>query len=73
MNDELLHSCKAAAASSGQTMTAFIEEAIRRHLIMADTVKDATPPGLAVFAGDGMQPGVDIDNSAALRELMGNT
>ncbi|MEN8237664.1 MAG: CopG family transcriptional regulator [Actinomycetota bacterium] len=72
MNDELLNACKAAAASSGQTMTAFIEEAIRRQLIMRDTVKQTTPSGVPVFAGDGTLPGVDLDDSAALRDLMEN-
>jgi ribbon-helix-helix CopG family protein len=73
MNDELLGACKAAAAASGQTMTAFIEEAVRRQLSARVAAARETPPQIPVFAGTGTRPGIDLDDSAALRDTMERT
>ncbi|HZJ47600.1 MAG TPA: CopG family transcriptional regulator [Acidimicrobiia bacterium] len=70
MDDDLLAAVKAEAASSGQTLTAFIEEAAHRQLASRRAATDAPTPDLPVFAGDGLLPGVDLDDSAALRDLM---
>jgi hypothetical protein len=70
MDDELLKAAKAAAAASDQSLTAFIEESVRRQLAMRHDAASASPPSIPVFAGDGLLPGVDVNDSAALLDLI---
>lgn len=70
MDDDLLAAAKAEAATAGQSLTAFIEEAIRRQLTARRRALESPTPELPVFAGDGLLPGVDLDDSAALLDLM---
>ena len=70
MDDDLLEAVKAAALGTGQTLTRFIEDAVRRQLAINERVKTTTPPDLPVFSGDGVRPGVDLDSNAALLDLM---
>ena len=70
MDDDLLTAVKAEAAARGETLTAFIEEAVRRQLAARRAIADSPAPELPVFAGDGLLPGVDLDDSAALLNLM---
>jgi len=69
LNDELLREAKRAAAESGHTLTALIEEALRERLARRtrgpkrEWIELPTEPG-------GPQAGVDIDNSAGLLDLM---
>ena len=70
MDDDLLEAVKAAAVGSGQTLTRFIEDAVRRQLAIGERVKTTTPPDLPIFSGDGVHPGVDLDSNAALLDLM---
>lgn len=69
LNDQLLREAKRAAAGSGRTLTALIEEALRERLAR----RKAAPPRdwihLPTHPG-GFDPGVDIDNSAVLLDLM---
>jgi len=69
VDDELLREAKQLAARTGRTLTAVIEDALRetfsrQHGQAASTVE------LPTFRGGGLQPGVDLDDSAALLELM---
>ncbi len=66
LDDDLLAEAKAHVAHSGCTLTAFFEDALRRALAEA---KQRPPPKLPTFRGDGLQPGVDLDDSAALLDL----
>ena len=70
MDDDLLEAVKAAALGSGQTLTHFIEDAVRNQLAIRDHVEDIAPPDLPVFSGDGVHSGVDLDSNAALLDLM---
>jgi len=70
MDDDLLRAAKAAAAASDQSLTAFIEDSVRRQLTARREAVAAPPRWLPVFAGDGLLPGVDLDDSAALLDLM---
>ena len=70
MDDDLLTAVKAEAAAGGETLTAFVEEAVRRQLAARRAIADSPTPELPVFAGDGLLPGVDLDDSAALLNLM---
>ncbi len=70
MDDDLIEAAKTAAIGAGQTLTRFIEDAVRRQLALHDEVEAASAPALPVFSGDGVLPGVDLDNSAALLNVM---
>jgi len=70
MNDELLGTAKIAAVASGQTLTAFIEEAVRRQLVARADAAQEVPPRIPIFAGSGTRPGIDLDDSAALLDTM---
>lgn len=69
LDDQLLKEVKQLALSTNQTITAVIEDALRERL--ARTHQTALKPvRLTVFAGQGLQPGVDLDDAAALLALM---
>ncbi len=72
MDDDLLAAAKAEAATSSQSLslTSFIEEAVRRHLAARRRAQEHPTPELPVFTGDGLLPGVHLDDSAALLDLM---
>lgn len=70
MEDELLRLAKAAAAEAGESLTAFIEAAVRRQLDARRSAATADRPSIPVFAGTGLLPGVDLDDSSALLEIM---
>lgn len=70
MDDDLLEAVKHEAASRGVTITAVIEEAVRG--MFAKRAGNAARPRvqLHTIGGPGLQPGVDLDDSAALLDLM---
>jgi hypothetical protein len=70
LDEALLRDAKELAARSGQTLTAVIEEALRKALASKEARKERRPLSLPTFAGNGLQPGVDLDDSASLLELM---
>jgi hypothetical protein len=72
MDDDLLEAAKGAAIGAGQTLTAFIEDAVRSQLSIQHDIERSTPTDLPVFGGDGVLPGVDVDNNAALIDVMGS-
>jgi len=70
IDEQLLIEVKTVAARSGRTMTAVIEDALRQALA---TRRSADRPRLVTLPthdGGGLQPGVDLDDSAALLDLM---
>jgi hypothetical protein len=70
LDEQLLREAKAFAARTGTTLTAVIEDALRETLARSAEPKPRRPFKLTTFAGDGVQPGVDLDDSAALLDLM---
>ena len=71
MNDDLIKRAKALAAVDGQSLTAFIEDAIRRRLEARQRAITAERPSLPTFAGGGgLLPGVDLDDSSSLTDVM---
>jgi predicted transcriptional regulator len=71
LDDDLLRQAKAVAARTGRTLTQVIEEALRESLARAGHAADLQERvELPTFAGRGVQPGVDLDSSEALLELM---
>jgi hypothetical protein len=65
----LLAEAKKLAAETDQTLTAIIEDALRERLARRKS-RPAPPVRLATFRGDGLAAGVDLDDSAALHDLM---
>ena len=62
---------KSLAAAEGESLTSFIEDAVRRRLDARAMALTAERPQLPIFAGGGgLLPGVDLDDSASLIDVM---
>lgn len=73
LDDQLLKEAKRLAADSGTTLTAVIEESLRARLYRArDRGVARSPVRLKTSGAGGLQPGIDLDDSAALIEAMEN-
>lgn len=71
VDDQLLAEAKATAARTGRTLTEVIEDALRESLARhQQKPEDHRRAQLPTFKGKGLQPGVDLDSSAALLDLM---
>jgi plasmid stability protein len=68
--DDLLATLKKRAAEQGTTVTALIEDSLRASLGGRRNRAKKERTSLATFGRKGLQPGVDLDDSAALLELM---
>jgi hypothetical protein len=73
LSDPLLAQARRRAAETGRTLTAFIADAVREALARRREGPDRPPVRLTTFRGSGLQPGVDLDDSAALQDLMSGT
>jgi hypothetical protein len=69
LDENLLARAKRAAIERGTTLTAVIEDALRRALA-PETGATASRVAIPTFRGDGLQPGVDLDDSATLLDVM---
>jgi hypothetical protein len=70
LDDDLLLQVKQIAARSDKTLTSVIEDALREMLARQQKAEDRAPVRLVTVSGGGLQPGVDLDDSAALLALM---
>ena len=70
LDDELLAEAKRRAIETGRTLTAVIEDALREVLARRPAGYRRGPVELPTFRGAGLQPGADLDDSAALLDLM---
>lgn len=61
IDDDLHRRAKAYAARIGTTLTALVEEALRLRLARAPA-RHGRPVRLPTFRGDGLQPGVTLDD-----------
>ncbi len=71
MDDGLLEQAKREAQRRGKTLTALIEESLRRELLRSQ--RGRAPQRVELPVSDcsgGLMPGVDLNNSAALLEIM---
>ena len=71
LDEHLLQAAKQHAAASGQTLTAVLEQALRESLARRPAAARSTAVRLKTFRGGGVRPGVDLDDSASLLDLMG--
>jgi hypothetical protein len=56
--------------TSGRTLTAVLEDALRETLARRRARVRRRTVRLKTVGGDGVRPGVDLDDSAALFDLM---
>jgi len=69
LEDHLFRSAKEYAACYGTTLTKMIEDALREVLNRRQN-QPTKPFQLITFGEGGLQPGVDLDDTAALLNLM---
>jgi hypothetical protein len=70
LDERLLAEVKKYAAESGRTLTAVLEDALRETLARRRARTRAKSVRLKTVKGTGIRPGVDLDDSASLLELM---
>ena len=71
LDDDLLAATKRLAVETGRTLTAVIEDALRQTLGRRQGPERVERVKLLVGRSGGvLQPGVDLDDSAALLEVM---
>ncbi|HEY1970349.1 MAG TPA: ribbon-helix-helix protein, CopG family [Pseudonocardia sp.] len=68
IDEHLLEQVRRRAAERGETVSKVIEDSVRESLLRH---RDETRPRFRITTFDsGCQPGVDLDNNAALLDLM---
>jgi post-segregation antitoxin (ccd killing protein) len=70
LDERLLAEAKRYALETGRTLTAVIEDALRESLARRRQQPQRRAVRLTTFVGDGLLPGVELDDSAALRDAM---
>ncbi|MGH2722697.1 MAG: ribbon-helix-helix protein, CopG family [Actinomycetota bacterium] len=70
VDEALLREAKGLAARTGRSLTAVIEDALRQSLEAAKRTGGEARAELPTFDGGGLQAGVDLDDTAALLEVM---
>jgi Arc/MetJ family transcription regulator len=70
LDEQLLAAAKQTAAASGRTLTAVIEDALRETLARGTARPGRRRLRLTTVGGNGPLPGVDLDDTASLLELM---
>lgn len=73
IDDRLLAEAKARAATTGRTLNAVVEDALREALSRRGRDGGGRRVELPTFPGGRLVPGVDLDDSAALLEQMEGT
>lgn len=70
LDERLLAEAKKYAAESGRTLTSVLEDALRQALARRKSRPRAKPVRLKTMTGGGVCPGVDLDDSASLQDVM---
>jgi hypothetical protein len=70
LDDALMQDAKRAALESGRTLTAVVEDALRQALSRRRESPSRQPVKFTTFGGNGLLPGVDLDDSAGLLDRM---
>lgn len=71
IEDGLLERAKLEALQTGSTLGEVIEDALRLALLSEPKSARSRPfQPLKTFGGTGTQPGVDLDSSSSLLEIM---
>ena len=71
LDDALLDQARREAQRRGETLTALIEKGVRLELARSKPVQRRPKVAIPVFrGGKGLLPGVDLNNSADLLDIM---
>ena len=70
LNESLLAEAKKLASATGRTLTGLIEDSLRESLARSGRPQRRRKVKLPVFGGRGLQPGVDLDDSASLLDRL---
>ncbi len=70
LDDDLVTKAKVYAATTGKTLTAVVEEALREMLARCIVQADRPRVSLTTVKGKGVRPGINLDESAALLDKM---
>ena len=70
INDSLLQQLRKLALENNTTLNDLIEQAVREKLARIGRQKTNKQVKIITFKGNGLQPGVDLDDSSALLDLM---
>lgn len=73
LEDGLLEQAKREAARRGQTLTKLIEEGLRLALSRPKHPQRRKVKLTVSTSGGGLRPGVDLNNSAQLWDILDNT
>jgi predicted transcriptional regulator len=73
LDDDLLREAKAYALATDRTLTRLIEDALRAVLGQREVLTTRRRLRLRTFKGSGLRSGVNLDNNAALLDLMEGT
>ena len=70
LDEQLMRQAKELAARTGRTFTSVVEDALRQVLASQKAPKPIKPFRLPTFKGNGLRPGVHLDDTASLRDIM---
>ena len=70
LDDQLLEMTKQYALSHGKTFTAIVEDALREKLMTRSPIKKQSRIKLKTVNGKGVNPGIDLDDSSSLLDVM---
>jgi hypothetical protein len=74
LDDDLLIQAKSTAARTGQTLASVIEDAVRDSFARRRQAGPRPgPTAIPSFGHGGLRPGVDLDDSSALLDIMDGT
>lgn len=72
LDEGLLEEVRKYAAKRRTTLTAVMEEALRQTLARQKTRQKPGPVRLTTVGGRGLMPGVDLDDTASLLDVLEN-
>jgi hypothetical protein len=70
LDDDLLRQAKALVARTGRTLTAVIEDGLREALARHRRREERPLVALPTVKGKGLRSGVDLDDTAGLRDML---
>jgi hypothetical protein len=70
LDDKLHRAARTYAAKHGTTLAALIEEALRLRLARRERTAGKKGLRLPTFKGDGLQPGITLDNMESVYDRM---
>ena len=70
LDDQLLEMTKQYALTHGKTFTAIVEDALREKIMSSPAVIKQSSIKLITVSGKGVNPGIDLDDSASLLDIM---